>query len=54
MLIYLLYACTVVACNLLTELAYGDSQRSAEITPGSVLIFTLQMLKILDNRGNDL
>ena len=29
-----------------SELAYGDMQRGAHITPGAVLVFTLEMLKV--------
>lgn len=29
-----------------SELAYGDSQRGQHITPGAVLIFDLQLIKV--------
>ena len=34
-----------------SELAYGDMQRGPHITPGAVLIFELQLLKILDDNS---
>ena len=29
-----------------SELAYGDRQRGQHITPGAVLVFTLEILKV--------
>jgi FKBP-type peptidyl-prolyl cis-trans isomerase len=29
-----------------SELAYGDRQMGADITPGAVLVFTLEILKV--------
>lgn len=29
-----------------TELAYGDSKRSALITPGAVLVFELELIEV--------
>jgi FKBP-type peptidyl-prolyl cis-trans isomerase FklB len=37
-----------------SDLAYGDSQRGQYITPGSVLVFKLEMLKIKGATRDDL
>ena len=29
-----------------SEIAYGDRQMGADITPGAVLVFTLEILKV--------
>ena len=33
-----------------SELAYGDSKRGQFITPGAVLVFTIEILKIKGNK----
>ncbi|KAG5178563.1 FKBP-type peptidyl-prolyl cis-trans isomerase [Tribonema minus] len=36
-----------------SELAYGDARLNDLITPGAVLVFELQMLKVLNGDGDD-
>lgn len=37
-----------------SELAYGESQRGPHITPGAVLVFELQLLKVMGPSSHEL
>eukprot|EP00959_Pyramimonas_sp_CCMP1952_P348037 7289890-Pyramimonas_sp.AAC.4 len=37
--------------RLFAELAYGDRQRGQHITPGAVLLFELEILKVKGSRA---
>mmetsp|Transcript_21701 Transcript_21701/g.36280 ORF Transcript_21701/g.36280 Transcript_21701/m.36280 type:complete len:159 (+) Transcript_21701:70-546(+) len=37
--------------TLPSELAYGDMQRGQHITPGAVLVFELEIIKVLGNKA---